>query len=657
LHCLHSVADLPAGVDLAILAVPAAAVPAVAADCGRNGVRALIVITAGLGSAGADLLAVCRRYGMRLVGPNCFGISLPGLRLNATFAAHAPAAGSAGLVVQSGGVGIALLEHLSRLGIGVSSFASVGDKFDVSSNDLLTWWERDQQTRHAVLYVESFGNPRAFARTARRLGRQMPVLTVISGRSAAGQRAAASHTAAAATPVVTQEALFGQAGIIAAHSIGEVIEAAALLSCQPTPSGRRVAIVSNAGGAGVLAADACADSGLEVVTLSSATQRKLVRLLPPGAAVANPVDTSAAVGQDAFSACLREVAADNAVDALLVITVPTAIADLTGATLTAEVTKPLAVAILDQADAVRLVRTPAASETAAVAEEAALSAGSTSCIPAYAYPESAARALARAAHYGAWRARQRSPLPSLPGLDVGCARALIAAFLQAEPHGGWLPAPDAAQLLGCYQIPLVTTTAVVSAEAAVAAATEIGGRVVLKADAAGIVHKTEAGAVRLNLRPEEVAAAYRELASQFGADLRRVLVQPMLTGGVEVLVGVVQEPVFGPLVVFGLGGVATEVLGDHAARLTPLTSADAEDLIHGVHAAPLLFGHRGSPAVDTAALTGLLLRVSKLADDFAEIAELDLNPVLARPDGVSAVDVRIKVAPASPYDPYLRRLR
>ncbi len=233
--CLASVDDLPDAVDLAVLAVPAVAVPGVAAACGRRGVRALVVITAGLGAQGADLLAICRRYGMRLVGPNCFGVAVPRIGLDATFAARHPLAGSAGLVVQSGGIGASLLEHLSRLGIGISSFASVGDKYDVSSNDLLMWWDQDATTRFAVLYVESFGNPRAFARTARRVGHRLPVLTVLSGRSAAGQRAAASHTAAAATPLVTQEALFGQAGIIALPSLGELVEAVAMIASQPLP--------------------------------------------------------------------------------------------------------------------------------------------------------------------------------------------------------------------------------------------------------------------------------------------------------------------------------------------------------------------------------------------------------------------------------------
>ena len=583
LACLASAADLPLGVDVAVIAVPPPEVPGVAAACGRRGVHALIVITASLGGGGPDLLAICRQYGMRLVGPNCFGVASTTAHLNATFAAGEPKPGIAGVVMQSGGVGIALLEHLRRLGIGVSSFASVGDKYDVSSNDMLTWWEQDEQTKLAVLYVESFGNPRGFARTARRVGRKLPVLTVIAGRSAAGQRAAASHTAASATSLVTQEALFGQAGIIATHSLGELIEAAAFLSCQPLPAGRRVAIVSNAGGAGVLAADACGDAGLTVATLAAATQRRLTELLPAGATVAGPVDTSASVSVEAFRACLEAVAADDSVDAVLAIGVPTAVADLSAAILTARLDKPLAATLLDQPEAVSLL--PAGHGPASAGATAA----SRASTPVYGYPESAATALAHAVRYREWRDSQSGQVPDFRDIDIVAARALIGAFLTASPDGGWLGQADAAALLGSYQIPMVAT-------------------------------RTAAG-------------------------------------GVETIVGVVQEPVFGPVVVFGLGGVATEVLGDHAARLAPLTDTDAAELIATVRAAPLLFGHRGSPAVDTAALADLLLRVSRLADDLPEVAELELNPVIARPDGVHIGDVRVRVAAAAPRDPFLRQLR
>jgi acyl-CoA synthetase (NDP forming)/RimJ/RimL family protein N-acetyltransferase len=649
LHCLASVADLPERVDLAAVAVPAAAVVDVAEQCGRRGVRSLVVITSGLGASGPDLLAVCRRYGMRLVGPNCFGVAVPPLGFDATFAAARPAPGVAGLVVQSGGIGISLLEHLSKLGIGVSSFASVGDKYDVSSNDMLTWWEQDGQTKLAVLYVESFGSPRKFARTARRVGQRMPVLTVVGGRSAAGQVAAASHTAAAATPLVTQEALFGQAGIIAVPGLGQVVEVAALLAAQPLPAGGNVAIVTNAGGAGVLAADACGDHGLRVPVLSAGTRRRLAGLLPSGAAVRNPVDTTAAVTQDAFRASLEAVAADDGVDSVLAVTVPTAIADLIEAVGSSRVAKPLAVAALDQQETVRLL--PSANHHPGLRAV-------PSAVPVYAFPEGAARALGDAARYQAWRGRPQGRVPEFSGLRTADAKALVTAFLRANPEGGWLPGQAARDLLGCYQIPLVPAKAAADEAEAARAAAGFGGAVVLKAEAAGLVHKTEAGAVKLSLHGEaEVRSAYQELAATFGARLTGVLVEPMLSGGVEVLVGVVQEPVFGPLVVFGLGGVATEVLGDHAARLTPLTDADADNLIHSVHAAPLLFGHRGTAPVDTAALADVLLRVSRLASDLPEVAELDLNPVIATAGGAQAADARIRVTPAQPRDPFLRKLR
>jgi acyl-CoA synthetase (NDP forming) len=590
-ECVPSVADLPGPVDLAVIAVPPDAVPAVAAECGTLGVRVLTVITAGLGTHRTDLLSICRRHGMRLVGPNCFGVAIPSLNLNATLAATHPAPGVAGLVVQSGGVGVSLLENLSRLGIGVSSFVSVGDKYDVSSNDMLTWWAQDGVTRIAVLYVESFGSPRKFARTARRVGQTMPVLTVLAGRSAAGQRAAASHTAAAATAQVTQEALFGQAGIIRADTLGELVETAALIASQPLPGGNRVAIVSNAGGAGVLAADACTDSGLEVAQLSSATRSRLRTILPAGAAVAGPVDTTAAVPPSAFRTCLEEVAADDGVDAVLAVAVPTAICDLREAVTTARTAKPVAVVLLDQAESVKLLAQPGT----AVSVKAAGASPAVAGVPAYAFPEGAARALGHAARHREWRDRQVGRVPELTGLRAADARGLVTGFLARHRDGGWLPADMAAELLAYYQIPLATKLTAGSADEAV--------------------------------------------------------------GGVEVLVGVVQEPVFGPLVVFGLGGVTSGILGDHAARLSPLTDTDADELIQSVQAAPLLAGHRGTPPADTAALADLLLRVSRLADDLPEVAELDLNPVMARPDGVTAADVRVRVSPAEPGDPFLRRLR
>ncbi|HEX5189653.1 MAG TPA: GNAT family N-acetyltransferase [Streptosporangiaceae bacterium] len=658
-----SVVDLPEPPDLAVVAVPPAHLTAVAEECGRRGARALVVVTAEIGTeTGSELLAACRRHGMRLVGPNCFGVAVPSLGLNATFAGGQPVPGSAGLVMQSGGIGIAVLDHLTRLGIGVSSFASVGDKYDVSSNDMLMWWEHDELTRLAVLYVESFGSPRRFAQTARRVARQFPVLTVIGGRSAAGQRAAASHTATVATSLVTQEALFEQAGVIATTSLGELVDTAALLACQPLPAGARIAIVSNAGGAGVLAADACGDNDLKVAILSQATQQRLRRLLPSGAVVTGPVDTSAAVTRHAFRSCLERVAKDDGVDAVMAITVPTALGHLTPAILRTNIAKPIVVVTLDQQESVRLLRPAREAEAAGAARQGAPGERAPSvtqdAIPSYLFPESAARALGHAVRYGSWRGGQEGQVPDLAGIRHDDARRLVGDFLAGQHLGGWLPPDQVAALLACYGISLIPTTSVMSAGDAARAAAELGGPVVLKADVDGLVHKTDAGAVLLDLRTEhDVTSGYDQLTGRFGPSLRQVLIQPMLAEGVEVLVGVVHEPVFGPLVVFGLGGVATDVLGDHAARLTPLTDVDAQEMIRGIRAAPLLYGLRGSAPVAVDALADILLRVSRLADELPEIAEMDLNPVIAQASGAHPVDARIRLVPAEPQDPFLRRLR
>ena len=579
--CVPSVAALPEPVDLAVVAVPPAAVCAVADKCGRRGIKALVVITIGLDiPQSADLLAICRRYGMRLVGPGCFGIAVPATGLDATFATRHPAPGSAGLVMQSGGLGVALADRLSRLGVGVSSFASVGSKYDVSGNDMLMWWEQDQTTKLAVLYIESFGNPRKFARTARRVGQAMPILTVHAGRSVTGQRAAASRTTA--TPLITREALFRQAGIIATDSLSELVDTAALLATQPLPAGPRVAVVSNVGGAGVLAADACSGHGLTVHRLTGETRRRLHALIPPSGAVTGPVNTTTTVSEHSYQRCLELAAADEGVDAIIALALPTAATgNLTAAIRAARIHIPLAAVILDQREPVQLLpRTSPAQQDQPGPAQPAEPAGT---IPSYAYPEAAVRALAHAVTYSAWRARPTGHLREFTDVTPDNARALVQNYLSRAPRGGWLPPGQVSALLASYGI------------------------------------------------------------------------QPISTGGTEVTVGVVQEPVFGPLVVFGLGRVATDVPDDRAARLAPLTDTDADELIRSIRSAPLPVGHRGQPTADLPALQDLLLRVSRLADDLPEVAELELNPVIACPDGAPAVDARIRLAPTEPQDPFLRK--
>ncbi|MGQ4360341.1 bifunctional acetate--CoA ligase family protein/GNAT family N-acetyltransferase [Streptomyces sp. SAS_272] len=649
-----SVAALPRTPDLVIVAVPAAAVPAVADECGRAGVRALVVVTAGLDHARTEaLLAACRTYGMRLVGPNCLGVSNtdPELRLDATFAAEHPRPGTAGVAVQSGGVGIALLDGLSRLGIGVSSFVSLGDKYDVSGNDMLQWWESDHRTGLALLHLESFGNPRAFSRTARRVTRRIPVLTVDAGRTDAGRKAAASHTAAAATRTMTRGALFTQAGITATRSVGELLETAALFHSQPLPEGSRVAIVTNAGGAGVLAADACAEAGLALPPFTPATADELLAVLPDGAAVGNPVDATAAVSEDQLTECVDRLSRCSGIDAVIVALVPTAVAAATGDDLVRAVTtapgrraRPVLAVRLEQDVPVRLL--PAAGGGA---------------IPSYAEPQAAARALAHAAHRTAWLARPAGVVPDLDDIETGRARTVVADHLAEHPDGGWLDPHTCAELLSCYRVRQIPWTWAETEDEAVAAADRLrgfGGRVVMKAHWPGLVHKTRHQAVRLDLRGDaQVRTAFRDLKTRFAGLMTGVVLQPLAPRGTELLAGVVQDEVFGPLVLFGLGGTATEVLADHAARLAPLTDRDVHDLITTTRCAPLLLGADGNTPVDLEALEHLLLRLSRMAADLPQLAEADFNPVLAAPGGVTVLDARVRLLPRRPQDPYLRRLR
>lgn len=644
--CYQTVGDVPTPCDLAVVCVQAALVPDVARQCGRSGVKSLVVVTAGLTTEPElrdQLLAAVRRYGMRMVGPNCVGIanSDPSVRLDATFAPPPAPAGGIGLVTQSGGIGIALREQLGQLGLGLSALVSTGDKYDVSGNDLLMWWQQDPATTAIALYLESFGNPRKFGRLARAVAQVKPVVAVRTGNSEAAQRAAASHTAAAATPAVTRDALFRQAGVIAVDTPAALIGTLAALSWQPLPAGNRVAVVTNAGGAGVLAADASAAAGITLARLSADTETRLRALLPSTASFANPVDTTAAVDVDTFGRCVAAVRADPGVDAVIAATVRTAVGDpITGLGAIARSDKPLlAVRLGQQATLTSLDDINGVPATASFAD-----------------PADAVAVLGRMADYAAWRGRANPPATLPDDVDVPAALTILRAKLRAEPAGGWLDPKAVAGLLGCFGIPLVSSRFAAGEDEAVACFHSMGGPVVIKAVARGVLHKSAHGGVILDVRDADgVRAAMAELSERFGGALRGVLVQPLAAGGRELLVGVHSDGVFGPLVVFGLGGVDTDVIADRTARLAPLGESDVDDLLGGLRCSAKLFGP--GTTLDVDAVRDVLRRVGLLAQLVPEIVELDLNPLIVRGSGAEVVDARIRVAPVEPADPFLPVLR
>lgn len=643
-----NVEEVPGPVDLAVIAVPADQVLDVAEGCGRKSVGSLVVISAGFGETGeegrarqVELRRICDARGMRLIGPNCMGIlnTDPAVRLNATFAPTPPPAGRVGFMSQSGALGLAIMDHASALGLGLSTFASVGNKADISGNDLLQYWEQDPSTDIILLYLESFGNPRQFSRIARRVARQKPIVVVKSGRSAAGVRAAGSHTGALlAASDVTVDALFRQAGVIRTDTLEEMFDVTSLLASQPPPRGRRVAIVTNAGGPGILCADTCIAEGLEVPVLAGETQDRLRRLLAPGAGVDNPVDMIASATAAQYREAIGIVGADPDVDALVVIFIPPLVT----------LPEDVAHAIVEGTRALE-ERKPVLTvfmQARGVPEQLR---GSDLRLPAYSFPEDAAIALSRVAQYGEWLSRPPAPAARFSDLRREEAASVVAAALSREP--GWLTPDEVWTLLSCYGLPMLPQQAVATAEQAAAAAAEMGGELALKAIARGLLHKTEAGAVRLALSPERILDEAREMGERLGREgtpLDGFLVQRMAPRGVEMIVGVVHDPKFGPVLACGAGGVLVELLKDVAVRLTPLSERDAREMVEGLRTYRLLTGYRGGPPHDVAALVEILLRVVAMVEDFPQIAELDLNPAIVHERGATVVDARVRVARMEP---------
>ncbi|HEY0022220.1 MAG TPA: GNAT family N-acetyltransferase [Longimicrobium sp.] len=578
------VEEIPGPVDLAVIAVPAEAVVEAAEACARKGVRALVVVSAGFAESGAlgrsrqdALLQVCRMGGMRLIGPNCMGIvnSDPAVQLNATIAPVLPVAGRIAFMSQSGALGQAIMGYASARGLGVSTLVSVGNKADISGNDLVRYWAQDAGTDVILLYLESFGNPRKFSRIARQVARGKPIVAVKSGRSPAGAHAAGSHTGALlGASDLTVDALFRHAGVIRADTLREMFDIASLLATQPAPRGRRVALITNAGGPAILCADACQGEGLEIPRLAGSTLEALRPVLPAHGDPANPVDLGAAATPILYRRAIEIAGRDPGVDALIVILAPTHSAP-------AEDTLGEVSAGAHQLAG----RIPVLAVVMQPAPQPMIPRSGERHPPVYAQPEDAARSLAKVARYGEWLAEPASDAPHLEGVRRKEALAIVAGAVSRGAE--WLSPEEAAQLLRCYGLSC--------------------------------------------------------LAPATGDE-----VQPMAPEGVEMIVGVVHDPRFGPVVACGAGGVVMELLKDVSVRLTPLSRADAEEMVRELKTYPLLTGYRGAPPCDVGALVDAVLRVAALVDDLPQVVELDLNPIIVHPAEAAVVDARVRVAPPRP---------
>ncbi len=652
LKAYPSLGAVPGSVDLAIIAVPRDAVLAVVDDCAAKGVRAIIVITAGFAETGAEgkqlqdrLAEKVRQQGMRMIGPNCFGLlnTDPAVCLNATFASVFPPPGRVAMSSQSGALGLAILAAAHRLQLGISSFVSVGNKADVSGNDLLQYWEEDPATHVILLYLESFGDPRRFARIARRVSRQKPIIAVKAGRTQSGSRAAGSHTAALAASDVGVEALFHQTGVIRAETLEEMFALAAGLSAQPLPAGRRVGIITNAGGPAILCTDACEASGLTVPELSDQTKAALATFLPSAAALSNPVDLIASATPEQYTKAIEAVLRASEIDALIILYVSLVAADVS----------PIADGILAGLAVARessVLKKPVFICWMAEGDPERSFTLSGETIPAYSMPEVPALVLGKATSYAEWKAQSCGVIPDFSDMDLSLAHEICERAL-SQRGSGWLTTQETSAILAAARLPLLPGDIAATADAAVVLARTIGFPVAVKLASHTLVHKTEIGGVHLNLTDEAaVREAFEAIRARLAQDhnlaaMEGVLVQSMMLDGIELMIGVTHNSLFGPLIAFGLGGIHVEILGDVCFRITPLSDCDAAEMVHSIKGYRLLTGYRGHPPADVAAIEQVLLRISRLVEEIPAIRELDLNPILALPPGQGCwvVDARIRI--------------
>ncbi|MBN2382221.1 acetate--CoA ligase family protein [bacterium] len=645
MKCYRSVLEIPDEIDLAILVVPSERVLRTAEECGLKGVKGLVVITAGfkeIGARGAELehrlLEITHRYRMRMIGPNCMGVinTEAQYKMNATFASGIPMPGHVAFISQSGALGAAILGHARELNLGISKFVSVGNKADTAADDLLDYLKDDDETHLILLYLENFGNPRRFTRVAKELSKQKPIIAVKSGRTQAGARAASSHTGALAGMDVATDALFEQCGVLRVSSVEELFDLAVAFKNQPIPRGNRVGIITNAGGPAIMATDACINLGLTLPSFGEVTQAKLESILPEEASIENPVDMIGGARAAHYASALEAVLADEAIDSVLTIFVPPMV---TGSLEIVETinrtskqfTKPVLGCFMGRRD---------------VFQKIELDPGEM--LPIYSYPESAAKALEAMVRYRNWRERGQGQIR-----DFQVDRNKAEAILNRVQHEGrhWLSDGEVAELLEAYGFPLPPSILVSDLAGAQAAVQEIGYPIVLKVIAPGLLHKSDLGGVLVDIRTDQELAQGIMTLSEKMARVEssypdyQIMVQKMIKGGQETIMGMSLDPGFGPLLMFGLGGIYVEILKDVAFRISPISDRSAREMIESLKTRDLLLGTRGEKPVHIESIVTTLQRLSQLVSDFDILEQIDINPFIVsdEPEKCFVVDARIAI--------------
>ena len=646
----HSVWDIPGGVDLAVIIVPSGAVPAVLEECGEKGVKGAVVITAGFKEIGQQGLELERKVketitkcGISLIGPNCLGIinTDPAFSLNATFARSMPRQGNIAFISQSGALGVAALEYANEQNIGLSKFVSMGNKADVTENDLLLMLKDDPQTDVILLYLEDLSDPKEFIRQAKEITgdvqHKKPILAIKSGRTAEGAKAASSHTGALASSDEAYDAVFIESGVLRVETLEELFDYAQAFASQPLPKSNRIAIVTNAGGPGIMATDACIRHGLKLATFKEETTESLRRGLPPTANINNPVDVIGDAKEDRYELALKCVLEDENVDGVIAISTPQMMTDL----------EAIAKTLVDTASAYDkpvlscFMATEDISETLRILDEKR--------VPHFLFPEAAARAMANMAEYAWWVHRPRTQVRVFPNVKKDRAKQVLN---KAKMEGrAFLPEPEAHEVLEAYGFPVLKSYMAKNVEEAVTAAERIKFPVVLKIVSPDIVHKIDVGGVKINIQTKaELRRAYKELMAdvkshKHDAEILGVFVQKMAAKGKETIIGLNRDPLFGPILLFGLGGIYVELFKDVSFRIAPLRELGARRMIRQIRGYKMFEGFRGEPPSDTEAIAECLQRLSQLAIDCEEIDEMDINPLIVynEGDGAIVVDARILI--------------